>query len=153
MTKVLGIDVGAGGALALVSDGALTAVEDMPVIKIGSRSEISEGHLAQLVRAMAPDVAWIERVSARPKQGIASAFNFGTNYGIPRGVCAALGVPILFVSPVSWKREFKLSADKHQARLLASRMFPTHADKFSRVRDDGRAEAALIAVFGGRYPL
>jgi len=153
VTRVLGIDVGLHGALALLIDGRLDAVADMPFIKTRVRGEISEGHLAQLVRSMSPDVAWIERVSAMPKQGIASAFNFGTSYGIPRGVCAALGVPIFLVSPAEWKREFRLRADKQQSRVMASRMWPDMAVHFSRIRDDGRAEAALIAAFGGRYPL
>jgi len=157
--RVLGIDVGAHGAIALVAGSKLLDVHDMPAIKVtkaggkGSRTEISEGHLAQLIRELSPDVAWIERVGAMPKQGVASTFQFGIAYGIARGIVAALGVPTILVTPVQWKREFHLRADKQQARLLASRLFPDMADRFARIRDDGRAEAALIASFGARYAL
>jgi crossover junction endodeoxyribonuclease RuvC len=88
-----------------------------------------------------------------PKQGVSSSFNFGVAYGIVRGVIGALPLPMLFVTPNEWKREFRLGSDKSQSRVLAGRMYPNNAHTFSRVRDDGRAEAVLIATFGARYPL
>jgi crossover junction endodeoxyribonuclease RuvC len=154
MTRILGVDPGQGGALALLAtEGDTIAVHDMPVVALKSGSEISEAMLADLVRELKPDLCWIERVHSMPRQGVASSFKFGLAYGLVRGVVSALGVPVHLVTPNEWKREFRLSVDKQQARVLAARMFPGQAKLFSRVRDDGRAEAALIAVFGGRYPL
>jgi crossover junction endodeoxyribonuclease RuvC len=160
MTRVLGVDPGATGALALLDTetGALH-IEDFPVILVkkasraGKSSDISEIRLAEIVRALSPDVAWIERVHAMPKQGVSSSFSFGLSYGIVRGVIGGMGCPMLFVSPTEWKREFRLGFDKAQSRVLAGRLYPHNASVFSRVRDDGRAEAALIATFGARYPL
>jgi crossover junction endodeoxyribonuclease RuvC len=157
---VLGIDPGTYGALALLDTGQDTlTVEDMPTISVKRPSKqrnssvISENHLADLVQRLSPDVAWIERVHAMPKQGVASSFNFGVTFGLVRGVLAASKVPFYMVTPTEWKRAFRLGADKQEARLLASRMFPREAQTFARVRDDGRAEATLLAVFGAKYPL
>ena len=151
MTRVLGVDPGLTGGVALLDTaGDTLRVEDIPVIALARGAEISETLLAQLIRDMAPEVAWIERVASMPKQGVASTFKFGMGYGIARGVIGALGVPLFLVTPVEWKREFRLRADKEQSRVLACRMFPASVDRFSRKRDNGRAEASLIAVFGAR---
>jgi crossover junction endodeoxyribonuclease RuvC len=61
---------------------------------------------------------------------------------------AALGVPVTLVTPNEWKRSFRLGPDKNEARLIAARLVPLSAARFSRVADDGRAEAALLALFG-----
>jgi len=158
--RVLGVDPGTYGALALLDTGQDTlTVEDMPTISVKRPSKqhnssvISESHLADLVQRMSPDVAWIERVHAMPKQGVASSFNFGVTFGLIRGVLAASKVPFYMVTATEWKRAFRLGANKQEARLLASRMFPREAQTFARVRDDGRAEATLLAVFGAKYPL
>jgi crossover junction endodeoxyribonuclease RuvC len=159
--RVLGVDPGASGALALLDEDTDTLVVcDMPTITVqrtGASSRkhhaISEAHLAQLVRELRPDVAWVERVHAMPRQGVSSSFAFGLAYGLIRGVLATLPVPVFLVTPTEWKKEFRIGADKQQARVLATQMFPLNAKEFSRIRDDGRAEAALLAVFGMRYPL
>lgn len=160
MTRVLGIDPGATGAVALLDthSGELV-VSDLPVISVkrtsGARksTEISEAHLAEIIRGLSPDAVWIERVHAMPKQGVSSSFNFGLAYGIVRGVIGAVGLPMFLVTPNEWKKEFRLGSDKSASRMLAGRLYPHNASVFSRVRDDGRAEAALIATFGARYPL
>jgi crossover junction endodeoxyribonuclease RuvC len=69
-------------------------------------------------------------------------------YGLVRGVLAALGVPVSLVTPNEWKRAFRLGPDKNEARLIAARLFPASAGRFARASDDGRAEAALLALFG-----
>jgi crossover junction endodeoxyribonuclease RuvC len=83
-----------------------------------------------------------------PGQGVTSMFNFGRSYGDVRGVIGAMEVPLHFVTPQKWKKHFGLSSDKEQSRLRAIRMFPAVADSFKRKKDDGRAEAALIALYG-----
>lgn len=151
--RVLGLDPGLTGAVA-VWDTALDAliVRDMPVAnKSGAnttRREVVPEWLANIIREWSPDVAWIEQVSAMPKQGVSSVFSFGVSYGIARGVLGALQVNTHFVTPAEWKRALRLSSDKSAARALASRLFSANAPEFARKCDDGRAEAALLTHFG-----
>ncbi len=98
-------------------------------------------------------MAVVERVSAMPGNGAVSMFNFGRSYGDVRGVIGALDIPLHFVTPQKWKKHFGLTSDKDQSRLRAIRMFPAVADQFKRKKDDGRAEAALIALYGAEVLL
>jgi Holliday junction resolvasome RuvABC endonuclease subunit len=149
--RVLGLDPGLTGAVA-VWDTALDklALRDMPVAVKGhtTRREVVPEWLATIVREFAPDLAWLEQVSAMPKQGVSSVFSLGTSYGMARGVLAALGVDTHLVTPGTWKRALKLSSDKSASRALAARLFSADASEFRRVCDDGRAEAALLTHFG-----
>jgi crossover junction endodeoxyribonuclease RuvC len=153
--RVLGVDPGAGGALALLDTGlgALT-VCDIPVATVitgkAKRRQINEMWLARTLALYEPDCAYIERVHALPKQGVTSSFSFGLAYGLVRGMLAALAVPTHLITPNEWKKSFRLGPDKNEARLIAARMFPANASSFTRVRDDGRAEAALLALFGSQ---
>lgn len=156
--RVLGIDPGVSGALALLdtSLGDELTIHDMPAVTLSKARgrqgrEIMETFLWKIARDTAPDFAFVERVHAMPKQGVTSTFNFGVAYGLVRGVLAGCDCQVHLTPPTEWKRWFKLGNDKAQARLLASRLFPAHAGKFSRVSDDGRAEAALIALYGSEY--
>lgn len=153
--RVLGVDPGAGGALAMLDTGLdALIVCDMPIgsVRIGKtqRRQVSEVWLAGTLTEWRPDAAWIERVHALPKQGVTSSFSFGLSYGLVRGVLAAMQVPVSLVTPNEWKRSFRLGPDKNEARLIAARLFPANASYFTRVRDDGRAEAALLALFGAQ---
>ena len=148
---ILGVDPGATGALAMIDNelGALV-VCDTPYVRVNGRMQINEGALAGLLRAYSPDIAWIERVHAMPKQGVTSAFNFGLAYGIIRGALMALEIPTNLVTPNEWKRHFRLGASKDEARLVACRQFPRMTSYFDLKKDHGRAEAALIALFGAQ---
>lgn len=152
---ILGIDPGASGALAWIDDrGMLLAVEDMPAmeIKVGTklRKRVSAPMLAALIRETMPAAAFVERVGAMPGQGTASMFAFGFSCGLIDGVLSGLNIPVTFVTPALWKKRLGLSADKGNARMRAAQLFPEMAAKFSRVKDDGRAEAALIAAYGAK---
>ena len=153
--RVLGVDPGATGALAMWDTGLdALAVADIPstLVRTGKsrRRQISETWLADILRSYQPDCAWIERVHALPGQGVTSSFSFGLAYGLVRGALAALQVPVTLITPNEWKRHFRLSSDKNEARLIAARLFPANAQQFVRVCDDGRAEAALLALFGSQ---
>jgi hypothetical protein len=146
MTIIMGIDPGISGAVAFYFPIAPSriAVDDVPV----AGGEINTAELARQIRIHRPTMAVIERVSAMPGNGAVSMFNFGRSYGDVRGVIGALDIPLHFVTPQKWKKHFGLTSDKDQSRLRAIRMFPAVADQFKRKKDDGRAEAALIALYG-----
>lgn len=144
--RVLGVDPGVSGAMAML-DTAMGGLymADMPAPRVKGRRQINEGALGELIRVIEPDFAWIERVHSMPKQGVTSSFSFGLSYGLVRGILAALEVPTQLVTPQEWKRMFRVGADKNEARIVACRIFPSAAGRFT---NDGRAEAALIALFG-----
>lgn len=147
--RVLGVDPGATGAMAMLDTGLDgLVVVDMPFALINKRRVLNETVMADLLRLYQPDCAWVERVHSLPKQGVSSSFSFGMAYGMVRGALAALGVPTTLVTPQEWKRAFRLGPDKNEARIIAGRQFPLMAASFARVKDDGRAEAALLALFG-----
>lgn len=150
--NVLGVDIGTKGALALLdANGALLQVADMPILRDGpkGRPAVNAPLLAELVYRWHAGHAFVETVGARPGEGAVGAFAFGRSRGVVEGVLGACGVPAAHISPASWKRAAGLSqASKDAARSEAIRRWPAHAALFARVKDDGRAEAALIAIAG-----
>lgn len=141
----ISIDPGANGAIAIFdAQGALQRVIDLPTVKVASKTRIAPQALALLVAAQRPSQAYVEQVASRPGQGVTSMFTFGHNAGAIDGVLAALGVPVSYITPQVWKRTAQVTADKGSSRRRAMQLFPGHAADFQRVKDDGRAEAALI---------
>lgn len=147
---VLGIDPGLSGALAFyfTDQPSLITAEDVPV----AGGEIDVATLAQRLAQMRPDVCFVERVGAMPKQGVASTFKFGMAFGMVRGVVAAAGIPMHLVTPPVWKKHFRLDSDKEKARALALRLWPS-STCFGRKKDHGRAEAALLARYGSEIQI
>ena len=152
---ILGVDVGATGALAvLTADGELVEALDMPCLNDGpaGRRAVNGPLLAEIVARAHASMAYVELVGARPGEGAVGAFAFGRSRGVIEGVLAALGVPAKHIAPASWKRAVGLPAGregaKDAARSEAIRRWPAKAGLFARKRDDGRAEAALIALAG-----
>jgi crossover junction endodeoxyribonuclease RuvC len=152
---ILGVDIGATGALAMLTDaGELLGVADMPVLADGpaGRRGINAPLLAELVLKSHARLAYVEHVSARPGEGPTGAFAFGRARGVVEGVLAAGGVPVTFLTPPSWKRSVGIPPGrdhaKDKARSEAIRRWPAHAAIFACVKDDGRADAALIGVAG-----
>lgn len=153
--KIASIDPGAGGAIAILNWKAqIVEVLDMPIdyIKVGrtTRRVINPAMLAAHLRAHAPDHLFVENVSVRPGEGAVGAFSFGRGVGVIEGVCAAAGIPLTKVRPQDWKKALACPADKGAARQRACELFPSDAALFSRVKDDGRAEAVMIGLFGIR---
>jgi len=142
---ILGIDPGISGALAWLSDdGHLISTMDMPAIEVHGKKKVSPQILTSELAGRRPILAVIEDVGAMPGQGVTSMFNFGYSAGILAGVCAGLGIPTVLYRPAVWKRAAGVPADKGAARQMAQRLWPGCRD-FDRVKDDGRAEAALLA--------
>jgi len=146
---VCAIDPGLNGAIAWVgvSGTALIDVVDMPTIEVAGKKKVNAAALAKLLESRQADLVVIEQVGAMPGQGVTSMYNFGYSAGILEGVCAAMGLPVRMVRPATWKRQAGVPADKGACRMMAQRYWPG-ADYFTRVKDEGRADAALLARWG-----
>ena len=146
----LAIDPGAGGAFAWVNSiGELIDVEDMPIVEARGKRRLSAAGVADLMRRHPVGKVVIEGVGSMPGQGVASSFSFGYGAGILEGAAAGLGLPVEIVFAAAWKRRANVPRDKGAARQMAQRAWPRTAKWFSRVKDDGRAEAALLARWAG----
>lgn len=147
--RILGVDPGIHGALALIdTDEWFLAITDMPKEPgVGGKNSVSATLTSRLIRAAGSDYSFIESVFSSPQMGVVSAFAFGRARGILEGACAATSA-LELPRPQEWKASTKTPKDKNQARSRAIQLFPQHAHLFARVKDDGRAEAALIALYG-----
>lgn len=153
---IIGVDPGFTGGITVLNTtglGPAVTIFDMPTMP-GAKGKTELNH-AKLHHYMSmhklggpKTTVWVERVSARPGQGVSSVFRFGQQLGAIEMCAAAHEHEIRYVTPAVWKAYFGLSADKGVARGEASRRFPAHAELFARVKDDGRAESALIALYG-----
>lgn len=142
--RLLAIDPGVKGALAILdTDTGVLEVMDMPVVA----GAVEPVQLAAIFFVWRPDRAIIEKVASRPGQGVASVFSFGASYGAALGVIAALKIPLARVSPSTWKAHHGLSADKEKSRAMAIATWPGEFERFKRKMDEGRAEAALLALY------
>jgi crossover junction endodeoxyribonuclease RuvC len=150
VTLFIGIDPGLSGAIAVLNgEGALIAVDDLPVIRDLRLAWIHGGELQGFILSAlegARAVAFVERVSSMPGQGVASSFQFGVGFGSILSVLQTLQIAIEFVTPGVWKKSYGLSKDKHASLHKARLLFPT-AD-LHLAKHDGRAESLLIARFG-----
>lgn len=151
---VLGIDPGLSGAVAVVDgDKNLIAVFDMPVVVTKTKRKLDVFKLALQIETYADRIALtlIEDVGPMSgKEGVVGMFNFGLVTGMCHGICASLMLPIHLVKPAVWKTALGLGRDKNESRFLAQRQFPEMKAHFERKKDDGRAEAALLALFARR---
>lgn len=156
----VGIDPGLrGGIAALDGHGTVVGVWPMPV----TGGEIHAAGIADVLRSLRcldtlQDIGGVtlERVSAMPKQGVSSTFAFGTGWGMVRGVCAALGVPVVLVPPTMWKKHVLvgLPHDKDGALRYCANRWP-QTDLIPpgcRKPHDGMADALCLAAFGLRHP-
>jgi len=154
MRVTLGIDCGLNGAIAVLVDGQLLSVHDMPTLTVDinkkSKRQVSPQLLAEIIGNLKPDQAIVERPAARPGQGVTAMFGFGRSLGVVEGVLAALNIPITYVAPATWTKAMGKAAGKDASRQRAIELFPAMSEHFKRVKDDGRAEATLIAMWGIR---
>ena len=152
---ILGIDPGLDGALAFLPvDGSTPWVIDIPTVTVvGSRKKrrhCEPSVLAAELRAVQRDhslFAAIESVASRPGQGAPSTFSLGETFGMLLGGLAALQIPHTKIAPARWKHGMGLptGADKETSRAMALRLWPSLASSLARKRDEGRAEALLLA--------
>ena len=152
MSLFCGIDPGLSGAVGFIDvAGKFVAVYDMPTLPTTTgRRQIDAAELADLLREHAPGFTLVERVGARPGEGPTGAFSFGHSFGSITAVLAALGLAHDLVQPAAWKRRAGIppGADKGASVAVCKRLLPEAAAHLTRAKDDGRAEALLLALHG-----
>ena len=146
---LIGIDPGATGAIAFLNnDKSLIEVVDMPTMPLSKKkNQVNAAELVRILSGVGGADVYLERVAAMPGQGVSSMFNFGASFGVIIGVCAALGLSVILVTPQTWKRKAGLiGKDKDYARTIGQQLYPDAP--LGRKRDCGRADAILIARYG-----
>ena len=153
---IIGIDPGISGSICFLDNGKILDVIDMPIMIDGKKNkkqvngsqvynEISK-RIKQFEKNQIRVV--IEHVSAMPGQGVTSMFNFGQSFGILKGICTAMQLPMYFVRPAKWKKYFNLlNSEKDASRTRAIEIFPYFSSQLSRKKDSNKADAILIASF------
>ncbi len=153
---IIGIDPGISGSICFLDNGKILDVIEMPIMTDGKKNkkqvngsqvynEISK-RIKQFEKNQIRVV--IEHVSAMPGQGVTSMFNFGQSFGILKGICTAMQLPMYFVRPAKWKKYFNLlNSEKDASRTRAIEIFPYFSSQLSRKKDSNKADAILIASF------
>lgn len=151
-SRIIGIDPGASGAIALLVGKELVSVHDMPTVTVernkAQKRQVCPAGLSLLMQQLSPHRATVEKVGAMPGQGVSSMFSFGRSVGIIEGVLAAKQIPVTFVTPQSWQKQSGAAKGKDGSRQRVMELFPSQAHLFARIKDDGRADAVLIALAG-----
>ena len=153
---IVGIDPGIAGAICFFSSGNVIDVIDMPTMAEGKKNKkqvngrqiYNEIMLIKNKFMNEKMSVIVEHVSAMPGQGVTSMFNFGQSFGVIKGVCSALSLPIYFIRPTKWKKHFNLiNVNKDASRTKAIEIYPEISNKLSRKKDSNRADAILIARY------
>ena len=153
---IIGIDPGISGSICFFQDGKIIDVVEMPTMTEGKKnkkqvngSQIFNEISARINSLDNKDIkVVVEQVSAMPGQGVTSMFNFGQSFGILKGICSAMQLPIYFVRPAKWKKYFNLiNSEKDASRTRAIEIFPYFSSHLSRKKDSNKADAILIASF------
>ena len=153
---IIGIDPGITGAICFFEDGELKDVIDMPTMASGNKNkkQVNGNQLYNEIKSRLSEInqdeacVVVEHVTAMPGQGVTSMFNFGQSFGVLKGVCAAMQLPIFFVRPAKWKKYYDLiNSQKDSSRVKAIEMFPKFSSMLSRKKDTNKADAMLIANY------
>ena len=137
---IIGIDPGISGSICFFEDGKILEVIEMPVMTEGKKNkkqvngaQIYNEFLKRINKKDDEIRVVIEQVSAMPGQGVTSMFNFGQSYGILKGICSAMQLPMFFVRPAKWKKYFGLiNSEKDASRTKAIEMFPYFSSFLSK---------------------
>jgi crossover junction endodeoxyribonuclease RuvC len=153
---IIGIDPGLSGSICFFEDGKILDVIEMPTMTEGKKNK-RQVNGAQLYNEISTKInlkkkhdirVIIEQVSAMPGQGVTSMFNFGQSFGILKGICSAMQLPMYFVRPAKWKKYFGLiNSEKDASRTKAIEIFPYFSTNLSKKKDSNKADAILIASF------
>ena len=153
---IIGIDPGISGSICFFEDGRILDVVEMPTMTEGKKNK-KQVNGSQIVNEISEKIkeldkreikVVIEQVSAMPGQGVTSMFNFGQSFGILKGICSSIQLPMYFVRPAKWKKYFNLiNSEKDASRTRAVEIFPYFSSQLSRKKDSNKADAILIASF------
>tara|TARA_B100000963_G_scaffold255963_1_gene224556 strand:- start:528 stop:1022 length:495 start_codon:yes stop_codon:yes gene_type:complete len=153
---IIGIDPGISGSICFLNDGKIFEVIEMPTMAEGKKNK-RQVNGSQIYNEISRRIhkfekqnirVIIEQVSAMPGQGVTSMFNFGQSFGILKGVCSAMQLPVYFVRPAKWKKYYGLiNSEKDASRTRAIEIFPYFSSQLSRKKDSNKADAILIASF------
>ena len=153
---IIGIDPGISGSICFFEDGKILDVIEMPTMNEGKKNK-RQVNGAQIYNEITDRInklqkkevrVVVEQVSAMPGQGVTSMFNFGQSFGIIKGICSAMQLPLYFVRPTKWKKYFNLiKSEKDASRTRAIEIFPYFSSQLSKKKDSNKADAILIASF------
>ena len=153
---IIGIDPGISGSICFLDNGKILEVVEMPIMTDGKKNK-KQVNGSQVYNEIIKRIKQfeknqirvvIEHVSAMPGQGVTSMFNFGQSFGILKGICTAMQLPMYFVRPTKWKKYFNLlNSEKDASRTRAIEIFPYFSSQLSRKKDSNKADAILIASF------
>ncbi len=153
---IIGIDPGISGSICFLLDGKILEVLEMPTMAEGKKNkkQINGSQIYNEINRIINEIqnqevrVVIEQVSAMPGQGVTSMFNFGQSFGILKGICSAMKLPMYFVRPAKWKKYFNLiNSQKDASRTKAIEIFPYFSQELSKKKDANKADAILIATF------
>ena len=153
---IIGIDPGISGSICFFEDGKILDVIEMPTMAEGKKNK-RQVNGSQIYNEISKRTKFvdnkdikviIEHVSAMPGQGVTSMFNFGQSFGILKGICSAMQLPMYFVRPAKWKKYFNLiNSEKDASRTRAIEIFPYFSSYLSKKKDINKADAILIASY------
>ena len=153
---IIGIDPGISGSICFLEDGIIKDVLEMPTMTEGKKNK-KQVNGSQIFNEISFRIKTyekknikvvIEQVSAMPGQGVTSMFNFGQSFGILKGICSAMQLPVYFVRPAKWKKYFNLiNSEKDASRTRAIEIFPYFSSNLSKKKDSNKADAILIASY------
>ena len=153
---IIGIDPGISGAICFFENGKIIDVIEMPSMAEGKKNkkQVNGNQLFNEIKLRLSEINYkdvcvvVEHVSAMPGQGVTSMFNFGQSFGVVKGICSAMQLPIHFVRPTKWKKYFNLiNTSKDASRSRAIEIFPKISYKLKRKKDSNKADAILIASY------
>ena len=151
---IFGIDPGISGAISVLENKKVIEVYDMPTMIDGKKNkrQVNGAQVANIIKEKLGDnketVVVVEHVNAMPGQGVTSMFNFGQSFGVIKGICSALSIPIYFVRPTKWKKYFNLiKTNKDASRTKVIEVYHEISSKLSRKKDSNKADAILIARY------
>ncbi len=151
---IIGIDPGINGAISIIENKKIIEVYDTPTMIDGKKNkrQINGAQVTNIFKERLNGekevVVVVEHVNAMPGQGVTSMFNFGQSFGVIKGICAALNLPIYFVRPAKWKKHFNLiKTNKDASRTKVIEVYQEISSKLHRKKDSNRADAILIALY------
>ena len=153
---IIAIDPGISGSLCFFRDGKIIDILEMPNMAEGKKNkkQVNGAQIFNEISSRIKDYdkkdirVVIEQVSAMPGQGVTSMFNFGQSFGVLKGICSAMQLPMFFIRPAKWKKHFNLiNSEKDASRTKAIEIFPYISEKLSKKKDANKADAILIASF------